>query len=100
MAEKKKESKEPKLTTITDEEKEQVQELQSRYTKVTVNLGQVSLAMERLKANLETLESQREELVAQHNTAQEDEKVLVEKLTESYGTGNLDLDTGIFTPNE
>ena len=100
MAEEKKKSKEPKLTRITDEEKEQVQELQSRYTQVTVNLGQVALAMERLKANLETLESQREELVAQHNTTQEDEKVLVEKLTESYGIGNLDLDTGIFTPNE
>ena len=100
MAEEKKKSKEPELTRITDEEKEQVQELQSRYTQVTVNLGQVALAMERLKANLETLESQREELVAQHNIAQEDEKVLVEKLTESYGIANLDLDTGIFTPNE
>ena len=41
-----------------------------------------------------------EELLAQHNTAQEEEKKIVEELTGKYGVGNLDLDTGIFTPNE
>jgi len=39
-------------------------------------------------------------LLAQHATAQEDERKLVDDLTAKYGIGNLDLDTGIFTPNE
>ena len=43
---------------------------------------------------------QKDELLAQHVTAQEDERKLVEDLTAKYGIGNLDLDTGIFTPNE
>ena len=33
-------------------------------------------------------------------TKKTEEKKIVEELTEKYGVGNLDLDTGIFTPNE
>jgi len=63
-------------------------------------MGQVSIAIERTKENLDAMETQRDELLAQHSTAQEEEKKLVEELTSKYGIGNLDLDTGIFTPNE
>ncbi len=85
---------------IAEEETEKIRELQNRYTQITVNLGQVSIASERLQENLESLDTQKEELLAQHATAQEDERKLVDDLTAKYGIGNLDLDTGIFTPNE
>ena len=85
---------------IAAEETEKIRELQSRYTQITVNLGQVSIASERLQEILDSLDTQKEELLAQHATAQEDERKLVEDLTSKYGIGNLDLDTGIFTPNE
>ena len=85
---------------IAAEETEKIRELQSRYTQITVNLGQVSIASERLQENLDSLDTQKDELLAQHATAQEDERKLVEDLTSKYGIGNLDLDTGIFTPNE
>jgi hypothetical protein len=85
---------------ITQEETESIRELQSNYTQITVNMGQVSIAIERTKENLDAMETQRDELLAQHSTAQEEEKKLVEELTSKYGIGNLDLDTGIFTPNE
>lgn len=85
---------------IAAEETEKIRELQNRYTQITVNLGQVSIASERLQENLDSLDTQKDELLAQHATAQEDERNLVEELTSKYGIGNLDLDTGIFTPNE
>ena len=85
---------------IAAEETEKIRELQSRYTQITVNLGQVTIASERLQENMDSLDTQKEELLAQHATAQEDERKLVEDLTSKYGIGNLDLDTGIFTPNE
>ena len=85
---------------IAAEETEKITELQNRYTQITVNLGQVSIASERLQENLDSLDTQKDELLAQHATAQEDERNLVEELTSKYGIGNLDLDTGIFTPNE
>jgi allophanate hydrolase subunit 1 len=89
-----------KEVKIAEEETTKIRELQSRYTQVTVNLGQVSIASERLQENLDSLDTQKEELLAQHATAQEDERKLVDDLTAKYGIGNLDLDTGIFTPNE
>jgi len=89
-----------KEVKIAEEETEKIRELQSRYTQITVNLGQVSIASERLQENLDSLDTQKEELLAQHVTAQEDERKLVDDLTAKYGIGNLDLDTGIFTPNE
>jgi allophanate hydrolase subunit 1 len=85
---------------ITQEETEGIRELQSKYTQITVNLGQLSIAMERTKENLDAMDTQRDELLAQHTAAQEEERKLVEELTSKYGIGNLDLDTGIFTPNE
>jgi chromosome segregation ATPase len=96
MAEDKKASSDVK---ITEEETKQIRNLQERYTQITVNLGQLSLVLERTKNSLESLESQREELISEHNTSQEEEQKLVEELTGKYGIGNLDLDTGIFTPN-
>tara|TARA_B110001454_G_C12611204_1_gene388757 strand:- start:363 stop:656 length:294 start_codon:yes stop_codon:yes gene_type:complete len=89
-----------KEVKIAEEETTKIRELQNRYTQITVNLGQVTIASERLQENLESLDTQKEELLAQHVTAQEDERKLVDDLTAKYGIGNLDLDTGIFTPNE
>ncbi len=85
---------------IAEEETTKIRELQNRYTLITVNLGQVTIASERLQENLDSLDTQKDELLAQHVTAQEDERKLVDDLTAKYGIGNLDLDTGIFTPNE
>ncbi len=85
---------------ITTEESESIRELQSKYTQITVNLGQLSIAMERTKENLTAMDTQRDDLLAQHTSTQEEERKLVEELTSKYGIGNLDLDTGIFTPNE
>jgi allophanate hydrolase subunit 1 len=95
-----KKTEEKKDVKITQEETDGIRELQNTYTQITVNMGQISIAMERTKENLDNMETQREELLAQHNTAQEEEKKIVEELTSKYGVGNLDLDTGIFTPNE
>ena len=95
-----KKTKTEKDVKITQEETDGIRELQNTYTQITVNMGQISIAMERMKENIDAMETQREELLAQHNTAQEEEKKIVEELTAKYGVGNLDLDTGIFTPNE
>ena len=89
-----------KEVKIAEEETTKIRELQNRYTQITVNLGQVTIASERLQENLDSLDTQKDELLAQHVTAQEDERKLVDDLTAKYGIGNLDLDTGIFTPNE
>ena len=69
-----KKTEEKKDVKITQEEADNVRELQNKYTLITVNMGQLSIAREKMKENLDAMETQREELLAQHNTAQEEEK--------------------------
>ena len=61
-----------KEVKIAEEETTKIRELQNRYTQITVNLGQVTIASERLQENMDSLDTQKEELLAQHVTAQED----------------------------
>lgn len=82
------------------EELDQIKGLQEKYNVLGIQLVQLKLAQKNAEAYLKTLKEQEETLEGQIIQTNEEEKALASQLDEKYGAGNLDLESGIFTPNE
>ena len=76
---------------FTEEELKSLQNLQGTYNQITLAMGQLSLSRISLDAQEETLKS----TLAETRTKEQD---LAKELTEKYGKGTLNVDTGEFTP--
>ena len=53
-----------------------------------------------LNQQLEALEARQVELESEYEAVQQEERDLVQKLNEKYGPGQLDPQTGVFTPSQ
>jgi hypothetical protein len=82
------------------EELDQIKGLQEKYNVLGIQLVQLKLAQKNAEAYLKTLKEQEETLEGQIIQTNEEEKALASQLDEKYGAGNLDLESGVFTPNE
>ena len=76
---------------FTEEELKSLQELKGTYNKITLAMGQLSLSRIGLDAREEALKSTLAETQTKENE-------LAKSLTEKYGKGSLNIDTGEFTP--
>jgi len=84
---------------FTEEEMKSLGELQDSYTKKQAELGQVSVQRILLNQQLDVLEEKQTFLENEYKKIQQQEQDLVKKLNEKYGTGQLDPESGVFTPN-
>jgi hypothetical protein len=82
------------------EELDQIKGLQEKYNVLGIQLVQLKLAQKNAEVYLKTLKEQEETLEVQIIQTNEEEKALASQLDEKYGAGNLDLESGVFTPNE
>ena len=78
---------------FTDKELEKIKEIQDSYANVQNNFGQLKLAQIRLDEQEIGLEESLKEI-------QSKEKEFLKVITEKYGQGNLNPETGVFTPTE
>ena len=78
---------------FTPEEVQELQDLQSQISQLTLSFGQVSLS--KIK-----LEEQESFLKSQLKMLEEKETNLAKQLSDKYGKGSLDTETGEFTPVE
>tara|TARA_R110002020_G_scaffold470313_1_gene696070 strand:+ start:155 stop:448 length:294 start_codon:yes stop_codon:yes gene_type:complete len=78
---------------FTPEEVQELQDLQSQITQLTLSFGQLTLS--RIK-----LEEQDAFLKSQLNILEEKETNLAKSLSDKYGKGSLNIETGEFTPVE
>ena len=85
---------------FTEDEIKQVETIQKSYFDVQTKFGQLGVARLRLQQQLDNLDSQEVELHNNFNTIQDNEKTFLNGITEKYGEGSLNPDTGIFTPNK
>ena len=85
---------------FTDEELQSLQDLQNGYQEKQANLGQLSVQRILLNQQMEALEARQVELESEYEAVQQQERDLVQKLNEKYGPGQLDPQTGVFTPAE
>ena len=78
---------------FTEDELKQVQTIQQSYANVQNQFGQLKLAQIRLDNDEVTLEDALKSI-------QDEEKKFLDGITEKYGEGTLNPETGEFTPNK
>ena len=83
----------PEEVKFTKDELTQVQNIQKSYANVQNQFGQLKMAQIRL-------DEQEVELEEALKTLQEKEKKFLDGITEKYGQGTLNPETGEFTPNK
>ena len=93
-------AKKKKLIKFTQEELDSLSNLKNTYAQLELSLGKVEMARIQIDQRAEQIEGEKLSLETQLNELQKQERVLVESLNEKYGAGNLDPNTGVFTPNE
>ena len=83
----------PEEVKFTEEELKQVQNIQASYQNVQIQFGQLKLAQIRL----DNQEVESEDSLKQ---IQNEEKKFLDGITNKYGQGTLNPETGVFTPSE
>ena len=83
---------------FSDEELKDLEQLQNDYSEKQVELGQVHVQRLLLNQQMEQLHNKQSELEQEYIQIQGREKQLVDGLNQKYGPGQLDPETGVFTP--
>jgi len=83
---------------FTQEELGQIKQIQSNYQTVGLDLVQIKLAILNTKNRLDTLEMEEKALTERILDLNTEEKQLARALEEKYGKGEIDLESGVFTP--
>ena len=85
---------------FTDEEMKTLRGLQDSYTEKQSELGQLSVQRILLNQQLDALDERQTFLENECKKIQQKEAEFVKTLNNKYGQGQLDPDTGVFTPNK
>ena len=91
-------AKKSKEVKFTKKEIDSLQQLRSDYANVELSLGKLEIARMQSEQQLDNIENNKLRLETQYTTLQRTESQIVSELTEKYGVGNLDINTGKFTP--
>ena len=83
----------PEEVKFTEDELKQVQDIQANYVNVQNQFGQLKMAQIRL-------DNQEVELEDSLKSIQDEEKKFLDGITDKYGQGTLNPETGVFTPTE
>ena len=85
---------------FSDDELQSLQDLQDGYQEKQALLGQLAVQRILMSQQMDALETRQTELETEYEATQQEERDLVQTLNEKYGPGQLDPQTGVFTPTE
>ena len=85
---------------FTKEELSSLQSLKDSYSNVELSLGKIEVARIQTEQRLEQIENEKLRLETEYTQTQIQENELVSELNEKYGAGNLNPETGVFTPSK
>jgi hypothetical protein len=85
---------------FTSEEMEQISKLQSRYQSTIFQLGETQIRKKSVDLETEYLKKVEDNLIEEYKKIQTDEGNLLQQLTEKYGEGSLNINTGTFNPKQ
>jgi|TARA_B100001094_G_C18159745_1_gene788550 DNA repair exonuclease SbcCD ATPase subunit len=83
---------------FTKDELDSLQQLRTNYANIELSLGKLEIARIQQEQQLENLSNEKLRLETQYSEIQSQEVTLVQELNDKYGAGNLDPETGVFTP--
>lgn len=88
------------MTKISDEDLKEINDLRLKISKSIGEAGQATLQIQMLRDDIAKLENK---ITQESETFQkliDEEQQLVKRLSEKYGTGSIDFETGEFTPEK
>jgi len=88
------------MNKITEEELKEINELRTKISKTVGESGQIVLQIKLLQEEIKTLESKISEETTTFQKLISEEQELVKRLSEKYGTGSINFETGEFTPEK
>mgnify|MGYP001281942016 FL=1 len=91
-------AKKSKDIKFTKDELNSIEELRNNYNSVTNALGMLEVSRMQTEKRLETIEGDKIRLETQYEQLTMAEKELINSLTEKYGQGSIDINSGVFTP--
>ena len=84
---------------FSDKELKSLKQIQQDYLECQTAFGQIAIQKIALQQQIDNLAKGEEEYAKKYSETQVKEKEVGKELNEKYGSGNLDPDTGVFTPN-
>jgi archaellum component FlaC len=86
------------MAEITKEELAEINELRDKIADVVSTTGQVTLQIELLKSDIGELTGKLDDQSKVFKSLLKEEEALIKRLSEKYGSGNINFETGEFTP--
>lgn len=86
------------MANVTAEELKEINELRQKISNIVGEVGQATLQKSILYTDLEKVESTIEEHTKTFHTLMKEETELVKRLSDKYGVGSINFETGEFTP--
>lgn len=83
---------------LSEEEKTQINQLQTDYATITTQMGQLKIEQILLNAQLTRLKELESEFTKKYLELQTKEEEFAKQITTKYGEGDINLETGEFTP--
>tara|TARA_Y100000034_G_C6561985_1_gene243239 strand:- start:33 stop:320 length:288 start_codon:yes stop_codon:yes gene_type:complete len=83
---------------FTKQELDSINNYQGRYAQVRNEFGDISLSRINLNNQLNELDKLKDEAQKSLEKIQSDERAFLDELNKKYGEGNLNPETGVFTP--
>ena len=83
---------------FSEEELKSLQELSQSYQNIQASFGQMKVQKILNQQQADALEEAEVKMDADYREIQDNERELVQQLNEKYGPGQLDPQTGVFTP--
>jgi pyridoxal biosynthesis lyase PdxS len=88
------------MTKISDDDLKEINDLRLKINKSIGEAGQATLQVRLLQEEIAKLEKKISDESVTFQKLIEEEQQLVKRLSEKYGTGSIDFETGEFTPEK
>ena len=88
------------MNKISEQELAEINDLRLKINKSIGESGQAILQIKLLQDDIKKLETKINEEAVQFQTLIDEEQQLVKRLSEKYGTGSINFETGEFTPEK
>lgn len=83
---------------LTEQELQQIQDLRVKYANITAQLGQLKVEQMLINKQLSRLNELENQFIKDYEQVQTEEEQFAKSITEKYGIGDVDVESGVFTP--
>lgn len=83
------------LNQVTQEELQNIKQLQQDYAATTFQIGQITIELDGIQRDLKEAEAKKTTLLSNLTQLRESERTLSLDLEKKYGSTTIDLETGI-----